>query len=225
MNSIKKMLVRLLRNTAARYYPGARLGRDNAASDPFTQFAGWFEMAKEADPEFADAMTLSTSTPDGKPSSRLVLLKNIDQQGFIFYTNFNSRKARELTANPSASLAFWWKELYRQVRVEGEVQKISTTESDEYFRSRAKGSRIGAWASRQSAVIENRAVLEKQVEKYTSKFNEEDIPRPDFWGGYRLVPHTVEFWQGRNDRLHDRLCYMRESTSSKDQWIIKRLSP
>lgn len=222
MTFIKRILVRLLKSSAGRYYKGARLSKAQASSDPVRQFADWFELARQIDPDFADAMTLSTATQEGRPSNRLVLLKSFDQHGFVFYTNYQSRKCRELEANPRACLLFWWKEVYRQIRIEGRVEKLSAAESDAYFQSRARGSQLGAWASRQSSVIANRAELETALQSIEERFQKSTVDRPPHWGGYRVVPDLFEFWQGRADRLHDRLRYTPNQVGS---WTIERLAP
>jgi pyridoxamine 5'-phosphate oxidase len=166
-------------------------------------------------------MTMATATKHGLPSARIVLLKDFDERGFTFYTNYNSHKGAELHDNPKAALVFFWKELERQVRIEGVVEKVSEQESDEYFNSRPTGSRIGAWSSPQSSVIENRSILDENVTKYSVQFADE-IPRPAHWGGYRVKPVAIEFWQGRSSRLHDRLLYTLQEDNS---WKIERLAP
>lgn len=188
--------------------------------DPITQFQSWFAAAGEADLPLPDAASLSTATADGRPSSRMVLVKLVDERGFVFYTNYGSRKARELDANPHAALLWFWPQLERQILVEGPVSRITTEESDAYFRTRPLGSRIGAWASRQSENLESREELETAVAKFEQKFGD-DPPLPPFWGGYRLDPMLLEFWQGRPDRLHDRTLYER----SGDTWTMRRLNP
>jgi pyridoxamine 5'-phosphate oxidase len=191
--------------------------------NPFVQFKRWFDEARAAQLTEPNAMTLATTTQDGQPSARIVLLKNFDVRGFVFYTNYNSHKGQELAENPQAALVFWWAELERQVRVCGHVEKVSDLESDEYFYSRPVSSRLGAWASEQSEVIENREVLEQQFEELKSKYLNQDVPRPPHWGGLRVIPTEIEFWQGRPSRLHDRLRYtLNEEDGS---WKIERLSP
>lgn len=222
MSLIKKLIVRLLKSGAGRYLDEARLDKASAHADPLRQFGEWFDLAKEVDPEFANAMTLSTASGAGRPSSRLVLLKDVDERGFVFYTNYQSRKAGELAENDWAALVFWWKEVYRQVRVEGRVEKVSRLESERYFQTRPRGSQLGAWASRQSAVLANRAEFEASLAAYERQFAGQEVPCPPFWGGYRLAPVALEFWQGRENRLHDRLRYQR---SAGDGWTIDRLSP
>ncbi|WP_414578413.1 pyridoxamine 5'-phosphate oxidase [Anabaena sp. CCY 9402-a] len=189
---------------------------------PFVHFKKWFEQALAAQLPEPNAMTLATTTPDGKPSARMVLLKDFDERGFVFFTNYNSRKGQELVANPQAALVFWWAELERQVRILGSVEKVSETESDYYFESRPGKSRLGAWASNQSEVIPNREVLEQRMQEFQSKYENQEVPRPPHWGGFRLIPTEIEFWQGRSSRLHDRLLYTPLETGT---WKIERLSP
>jgi len=202
-------------------YTRERFDEADAASDPFTQFQRWFDEALKAQLPEPNAMTLATATAAGVPSARIVLLKEVSGDGFVFYTNYESRKGHELAANPQAALLFHWVELERQVRIEGVVGKVTGKESDEYYRVRPLGSRIGAWASIQSAVLQDRADLERKVEEATQRLGD-DPPRPSHWGGYRLVPHALEFWQGRPSRLHDRLVYRRNDDGV---WILERLSP
>lgn len=197
------------------------LSESDVDPDPLIQFQRWFDQAVEAGLIEPNAMTLATATPDGKPSARMVLLKGVDNGGFVFFTNYESRKGKELAANPWAALVFYWPELERQVRVEGRVERVSPEESDAYFTSRPNGSRIGAWASRQSSVIVSRAELEQRVADLEQFYVGREIPRPPFWGGFRVIPDTIEFWQGRPNRLHDRLRYRRDTGC----WIIERLSP
>ncbi len=222
MSFLKKLVVRLIKTGASRYLEEAHLSRATAAADPVRQFGAWFTLAKELDPEFYNAMVLSTATPSSQPSSRLVLLKGFDEQGFVFFTNYGSRKAGELADNPQASLVFWWKEVYRQVRIEGRVEKVSREESACYFATRPRGSQIGAWASRQSALLNRRADLQNRIDDVEGQFTGQEVPCPPFWGGYRLTPERIEFWQGRESRLHDRLLYRRGADGA---WEIERLSP
>ena len=192
----------------------------DAAADPLAQFAAWFEAALAGEVYEPNATALSTVGADGQPTARMVLLKGFDAEGFVFYTNLESRKAGELAGNPRASLLFWWDRLHRQVRIEGMVESVDEAEADAYFATRPYGSRIGAVASPQSRVIDGRAGLEARVEELTARYPE-DVPRPRHWGGYRLRPTLLEFWQGRPSRLHDRLRY----TRSTEGWRIERLAP
>jgi pyridoxamine 5'-phosphate oxidase len=190
--------------------------------DPIRQFMRWFDQARAAELLEPNAMALATATPEGHPSVRMVLLKAVDDRGFVFFTDYRSRKGRELEANPHASLAFWWDALQRQVRVEGTVSRVSVDESLSYFKSRPHGSKVGAWASMQSAVLNARDALEREVIRLMEKFPEgTEVPLPHHWGGYRIVPHAIEFWQGRVSRLHDRIRYHRDG----DTWKLGRLSP
>lgn len=191
-------------------------------TNPFKQFQIWFDQALAAQLLEPNAMTLATTTKDGKPSARIVLLKGFDERGFVFYTNYESHKGQELAENPQAALVFWWAELERQVRIEGRVEQVSEQESDAYFHSRPFNSRLGAWASQQSQVIENREVLELNWQELQTQYENRDVPRPPHWGGFRVIPTAIEFWQGRSSRLHDRLLYRCIDDGS---WIIERLSP
>ncbi len=190
--------------------------------EPLLEFGKWFEKARESGEPLPEAMALATASPAGVPSVRMVLFKGINKGGFEFFTNFNSRKGRELEANRSASIVFWWERVQRQVRVEGRVQRVEEEQADQYFRTRPRGSQLGAWASRQSQVIPNRADLEDRVQALEVKYRGQEVPRPPFWGGFRLVPDSMEFWHGQADRLHDRLRYRR---SNDGRWIIERLAP
>lgn len=189
--------------------------------DPFKQFDRWFADAKKTSLHYPEAMALATATGEGLPSVRMVLLKGQDERGFCFYTNLESRKGAELAENPQAALLFYWEPYERQVRIEGTMERMTDEEACAYFNSRPRGSRIGAWASAQSALIEDRGELEAQVKKYEQQFKGGDIPLPPFWGGFRCVPESFEFWQGRVNRLHDRISYMRDG----DGWKRVRLSP
>jgi pyridoxamine 5'-phosphate oxidase len=190
--------------------------------DPFKQFTRWFADAEQAELPLHNAMTLATASRAGKPSARMVLLKEVDARGFVFYTNYQGRKARELKENPFASLVFYWQPLSRQVRVEGAVERVAADESDRYFASRPRGHQLEAHASSQSQVIKDRGFLEEQFKTFTQMFAGQEIPRPAHWGGYRLLPETLEFWQEGEHRLHDRLRYRRVDD---DQWVIERLAP
>ena len=190
--------------------------------DPIKQFQLWFNDAVEAKIYLPEAMTLATATPDGKPSARMVLLKQVDQDGFVFFTNYNSAKAAQLDANPHAALVFYWSKLDRQVRVEGSVVRTSAEESREYFCTRPRESQIGAWASEQSAVISGRDVLEQRARELDERYLDREIDCPEHWGGYRLRPERIEFWKSRVGRLHDRILYQRGSV---DEWTISRLAP
>jgi pyridoxamine 5'-phosphate oxidase len=179
------------------------------AEDPFELFARWFADARKAEPEYPEAMCLATVDEDGMPDARMVLLKGFDERGFVFYTNMESAKGRQLKTNPRAALNFWWRTLHRQVRIRGLVEEVSAEEADAYFASRPRGSRIGAWASRQSRELESRHALEKAVAKYTARFHVGPVPRPPYWTGQRVVPLQMEFWHERPFRLHERLLFRR----------------
>jgi pyridoxamine 5'-phosphate oxidase len=198
------------------------LAESEAGTDPFALFEKWFDQAKAAELTDPNAMTLATSTLDGAPSARIVLLKGVDERGFTFFTNYDSRKGREMTANPRVALVFMWHQLERQVRVEGTIEKVTEAESDAYFVTRPLGSRLGAWASEQSQVIPSREFLEAQHAALMEKYPDGNVPRPPNWGGYRVLPLSIEFWQGRPSRLHDRILFTRRSDGS---WERVRLSP
>ncbi|MGI9533365.1 MAG: pyridoxamine 5'-phosphate oxidase [Thermodesulfobacteriota bacterium] len=202
-------------------YELMELRRENLNPDPFLQFDNWYELALTSDIKYPDAFVLSTSTKDGVPSSRVLLYKGRNDAGFKFYSNMDSKKGKQINKNKSVSMCFWWNEHERQVRVDGVIELLSNEEIDEYFKSRPKGSKLSAWASNQSSVIENREELEKKYKYYEEKYSEVDIPRPEYWSGYIVVPTEFEFWQGRNNRLHDRFRY----TLINDSWVIERLEP
>jgi pyridoxamine 5'-phosphate oxidase len=200
----------------------AELDEKSVDRDPIQLFGRWFDEAMASGSRLPDAMTLATATKDGKPSARMVLLKQVDDRGFVFYTNYNSNKSRELDQNPYAALVLYWSQLDRQVRVEGKVERISAAESDGYFRTRPRESQLGALASPQSEVIESREVLEERYAELDKFYRGREVERPDNWGGYRLKPERIEFWQNRESRLHDRIVYERPPDGS---WTISRLAP
>lgn len=204
-------------------YARAELSESAVAPNPIAQFEAWFSDACNSQLKEPNAMTLATATATGQPSARIVLLKEFGDDGFFFFTNYESRKAQELDRNPLAALVFYWAELERQVRVEGTVHRASRDQSERYFRSRPKGSRLGALASHQSAVIPSRNILENRLQELEARYHAtDDVPVPESWGGYCLYPHTIEFWQGRPNRLHDRLRYTR---TAEQLWRVERLSP
>ena len=205
-----------------REYTDAGLDEQDLDTNPFKQFEKWFQEVIDAEIDLPDAMTLATATKDGVPSGRIVLLRGLDERGFVFYTDYESQKGKELAENPNAALVFYWRELDRQVRITGRVSKVSRENSNNYFQSRPVGSRLAALASRQSEVIPDRKVLEERFEQLAAQYQDTEIPLPSDWGGYRLSPNTVEFWSGRPSRLHDRLRYTRQSN---DDWRIERISP
>ncbi|MDX2100328.1 MAG: pyridoxamine 5'-phosphate oxidase [Leptolyngbyaceae cyanobacterium bins.59] len=198
------------------------LSESEVHPDPIRQFQEWFDQALAAQLPEPNAMTLATATREGIPSARIVLLKGFDERGFTFFTNYESRKGQELADNPQAVLVFLWHGLERQVRIEGTVEKVSPEESDEYFHSRPHASQLGAWVSHQSQVIADRDILTQELNALNDRYQDQEIPRPPHWGGYRVQPMLIEFWQGRPSRLHDRLCYRRLVDS---RWKIERLSP
>lgn len=204
-----------------RDYPGKPLLEEEAGDDPIALFDRWFTSALESEPD-STAMTLATVGADGRPRARIVLLKDYSHRGFVFFTNYDSRKARDLAENPHASLLFFWRSLERQVRVEGTVEKVSAGESDAYFETRPIESRISVYASRQSQPVKSRDALEALFNAAAARFDGKPVPRPEWWGGYRLVPDALEFWQGRTQRLHDRLRYARQPEGS---WQRDRLAP
>lgn len=198
------------------------LSEGDVDPDPLVEFRSWYRLAEESGAPQPDAMTLATTTPDGIPSARMVLLKGVDDEGFVFFTNYESRKARELSENPRAALILYWSAIRLQVRITGRAERLSQPESEEYFRSRPRGSRLAAWASRQSEVIADRSVLEDEYRRLEKQYADADVPLPPFWGGYRVTPDVVEFWKGRENRLHDRLRYTRQRDGS---WAVERLAP
>src|SRR2546430_6385397 len=208
---------------ASRYeHIGKGLRRSDLDPNPIKQFANWFTAAIEVGIRDVNAMSLDTAGPDARPSVRIVLLKGFDQDGFVFFTNYESEKGKQLEANPYAALGFYWIELDRQIRISGHVKKTSRKESQTYFHSRPVGSQLSAWASRQSAVLDGRRVLDARMEEMNERFAGKPVPLPPHWGGYRLKPDNMEFWQGRSNRLHDRFRYTRQSDGS---WLIERLAP
>lgn len=202
-------------------YKHDELLEKNISKNPIIQFEKWFADALEKDKNYANSMTLATANKNGKPTSRVVLMKGFDKNGFVFFTNYQSRKANNILENPFASLTFFWKEWSRQVHIEGKVKKIPLEESDEYFNTRPVGSRLGAIASQQSKIIPNREFLERKINELEKYFENKKITRPENWGGYILIPNRIEFWQGRENRLHDRILFTKE----KSRWKIQRLSP
>ena len=205
-----------------REYASRALGEHDADADPIRQFTIWFDEALKSQLIDVNAMTLATASATGEPSARIVLLKGADENGFVFYTNYDSAKGRDLAANPRASLLFFWAELERQVRINGSVTKTTPAESDEYFHSRPKESQIGAASSNQSRPVPDRSHLEQRYAELAEKYKDSVVPRPASWGGYRVRPDTIEFWQGRKSRLHDRLLYTRNADGS---WSRSRLEP
>ena len=203
-------------------YKKHQLDEKEVSNDPLKQFETWFDEAIKSEVMEPNAMNLATISAKNTPASRIVLLKGIENEGFVFYTNYQSNKGKELEANPQAALTFFWPELERQVRIQGVVEKVSKAQSEAYFKSRPRSSQIGAWASPQSAVISDRKILEDREKQLTEKFtNDDELPKPEQWGGYALKPLSIEFWQGRPSRLHDRLIY----TLEEKQWKISRLAP
>jgi pyridoxamine 5'-phosphate oxidase len=203
-------------------YTRAGLRETDAHPDPIEQFRGWFDEALAANLYEPNAMTLATATREGRPSARVVLLKGFDERGFVFYTNYEASKAQELEENPFCALVFYWGELERQVRIEGRAERVSEKESDAYYRSRPRGSQLGAWVSKQSRPVEDRETLEVRLRELEAEYEGREVPRPPFWGGYRIEPEEIEFWQGRENRLHDRLLYRRQDGGS---WRVERLQP
>jgi pyridoxamine 5'-phosphate oxidase len=205
-----------------RDYKLQTLSEKDVAEDPIKQFDKWWEQAINSNIDEVNAMTLATVSKDGQPSARIVLLKGYDDNGFVFFTNYNSRKGHELQNNNKACLVFFWKELERQIRIEGSIQKTSATDSDAYFTSRPTLSKIGAWASPQSEAVPSRTYLEQRLSEMEKNFNGKEIERPEHWGGYTVQPNYIEFWQGREGRLHDRICY---NLNDDGKWSTGRLAP
>lgn len=205
-----------------REYTKASLDVSDTFENPIEQFQKWFKEAQASGVLEPNAMTLSTVSPEGKPDARIVLIKDVKEHGFSFFTNYQSRKAKDLEHNPFAALTFYWPELERQIRIEGNVEKVEAYTSDQYFKSRPRGSQIGAWASPQSQVITNRSLLEIRQREFEERFAETEVPRPEHWGGYLLKPSRIEFWQGRASRLHDRIVYEKQE---RGNWNRTRLAP
>jgi pyridoxamine 5'-phosphate oxidase len=204
-----------------RSYSAKKLMEDSVALDPFKQFSVWMNDAINSNIIEPNAMILATANSGGIPSARVVLLKDFNEKGFVFFTNYKSSKAKDLSENPNASLLFFWDVLERQVRVNGKVKKVSVEESEEYFKSRPRENQLGAWASEQSSVLKNRKVLDEKYKFFMKQFKGKEIPLPEFWGGYCIIPNKFEFWQGRENRLHDRILYRK----IRSKWKIERLSP
>lgn len=199
----------------------APLNESEVPADPLALFRIWLENAQAAGGPDPEAMSLATATPDGVPSCRIVLLRGFDERGFVFYTNYESRKGDELSVNPQAALTLFWAQLKRQIRIEGTAEVVTEAESDAYFQTRPRGHRLAAWASPQSRVLPDRDALDENLRRFFEKHPQGDIPRPPFWGGYRVIPKTIEFWQGRENRMHDRLRYTRMESG----WLLERLAP
>jgi|ERR1019366_4738266 pyridoxamine 5'-phosphate oxidase len=213
--------LRLYINSLRHDFSKQKLNESDVNDNPILQFEKWFKEAVDTHVNEPNAMSVSTATIDGKPSSRILLLRNFNEDGFVFYTNYTSRKGSEIVDNPHCALLFFWPELERQVRIEGTLQKQTAAESDIYFNTRPRGSKLGAWTSEQSKIIPSRDVLEQKYEKLSKKYADDNIPRPSYWGGFLLKPVSIEFWQGRPSRLHDRILYTLENNS----WVINRLAP
>ena len=216
--SIAKSTIQNLRQD----YKAASLSETDISLDPYLQFEKWFQEALNAAISEPNAMTLATANENGIPSARVVLLKEFTTEGFVFYTNYNSQKGKEIEQNPYACLVFFWVDLERQVRIDGVVEKVSEEESTQYFHSRPKGSQLGAIASRQSEKIKSRKVIEDKLADLEKDYAEKDVPKPEYWGGYRVIPNRIEFWQGRSNRLHDRIVYIQDKDQS---WKFERLAP
>jgi pyridoxamine 5'-phosphate oxidase len=208
-------------NNLRKEYKLNMLSEDSVTSNPFNQFKIWFDEILKINLIEPNAVILATANKKSKPSVRVVLLKSFDEKGFVFFTNYKSRKGKELKVNPAASLLFFWPEIERQIRIEGKVKVVSREESEKYFHSRPGESQIAAWVSNQSSKIPDRKFLESKFEELKTKFGNDEIPLPDYWGGYRLIPDYFEFWQGRENRLHDRIAYQKK----KSKWKIARLAP
>jgi len=193
----------------------------NLTDDPLALFEQWFNQAKQAGLFLPEAMSIATATKTGTLSNRMVLLKSFDQAGFVFYTNYHSQKAQEIADNPQVALLFHWDTLQRQIRINGQIEKVSSAESEAYFQSRSRGSQLGAWASKQSETVNNRQEMDQVYNKITQRFKDKPVPTPDFWGGYRIIPQQIEFWQGRLNRFHDRIVFEKEN----EEWVAKRLYP
>ncbi|HEX7365668.1 MAG TPA: pyridoxamine 5'-phosphate oxidase [Pelobium sp.] len=216
--SIEKTTIQNLRLD----YRSASLNEEDVDKNPYLQFEKWFQEALNAKVVEPNAMTLATSQTNGIPSARIVLLKEFTEEGFVFYTNYKSKKGREIAESPYAALVFFWADLERQVRIEGVVERVSDDESAAYFKSRPRGSQLGALTSPQSEIIANRKVLEDKLEDLTKKYEAKEIEKPEHWGGYRVIPNRIEFWQGRSNRLHDRILYVQDKSQS---WTFERLAP
>jgi len=211
-----------MNNQNTDQYNLMELRKEDLDPDPFRQFNLWYRRLPDTGIKYPDAVNLATVSKEGIPSSRIVLLKGVDNDGFVFYTNSNSRKGKDINDNPVASLCFWWEVLERQVRISGSVQKLPDSVADEYFATRPRGSQIGAWASSQSKIIRNRKKLDDIYLSYTQRYDGKNIPRPEYWNGYKIIPFEMEFWQGRPNRMHDRLRYRYDE---QRKWVIERLQP